>query len=342
MLSGASAVNELRTASVTNPVGLGTVPCTTTGPVTLLGVVLESDQPGVFVHRIANGGWGVNNYLQRDWTFDAQLTALAPDLVYIWLGQNDQGTPMAVYESKMSQLVDRVLADAPQTKVVLCGTYDAGTPSIPTLAQAMNNVAAARGLGFISVYYAAGTHDYLLGSDYLDGSHFSGAGGAYVGQLMYDAFVTDGADFCDTQIAQQPGSQSVPVSGVAGFSVVSGSWGSITYQWRRDGAPLTDDGRIAGAGTPHLSISEVETADAGAYDCVLTGPCGSATSAAAVLTVTALCPADFNRDGWVNGDDADSFAWAFDVGDQSADFDGNSWVNGDDADGFALAFEAGC
>ena len=54
------------------------------------------------------------------------------------------------------------------------------------------------------------------------------------------------------------------------------------------------------------------------------------------------CPADFDGNGFVNGDDADAFFIAFDVGDTSADFDGNGFVNGDDADAFAIAFENGC
>jgi hypothetical protein len=62
----------------------------------------------------------------------------------------------------------------------------------------------------------------------------------------------------------------------------------------------------------------------------------------AVTTVACVCPADYNGDGFVNGDDADGFYAAFDAGDPSADFDGNGFVNGDDADAFSVAFNAGC
>ena len=58
--------------------------------------------------------------------------------------------------------------------------------------------------------------------------------------------------------------------------------------------------------------------------------------------LTPACPADFNADGFVTGDDADAFADAFYWGDMAADFDGNGFVNGDDADGFGAAFYAGC
>lgn len=54
------------------------------------------------------------------------------------------------------------------------------------------------------------------------------------------------------------------------------------------------------------------------------------------------CPADFNDDGFVNGDDYDAFAEAFDIGDLAADFNSDGFVNGDDYDEFASAFDAGC
>jgi hypothetical protein len=54
------------------------------------------------------------------------------------------------------------------------------------------------------------------------------------------------------------------------------------------------------------------------------------------------CPADFNRDGFVNGNDYDLFAEAFDAAGPSADINGDGFVNGNDYDLFAEAFDAGC
>lgn len=56
----------------------------------------------------------------------------------------------------------------------------------------------------------------------------------------------------------------------------------------------------------------------------------------------AACAADLNADGFVNGDDYDAFADAFDSGDPAADFNDDSFVNGDDHDAFAERFETGC
>ncbi len=54
------------------------------------------------------------------------------------------------------------------------------------------------------------------------------------------------------------------------------------------------------------------------------------------------CAADFNNDGFVNGDDYDAFAGAFEAADMNADLNHDGFVNGDDYDAFASHFEAGC
>jgi len=56
----------------------------------------------------------------------------------------------------------------------------------------------------------------------------------------------------------------------------------------------------------------------------------------------ALCPSDFDNNGFVNGDDFDQFVALFIEGDPGADFDHNGFVNGDDFDQFVTAFESGC
>jgi len=60
------------------------------------------------------------------------------------------------------------------------------------------------------------------------------------------------------------------------------------------------------------------------------------------LVIEYYCPADFDQNTFVNGDDFDAFVALFVAGDLAADWDHNSFVNGDDFDGFVGAFEAGC
>ncbi len=54
------------------------------------------------------------------------------------------------------------------------------------------------------------------------------------------------------------------------------------------------------------------------------------------------CPADIDHNGFVNGDDYDAFASAFESAHPSADFNADGFVNGDDYDAFAEHFELGC
>jgi hypothetical protein len=54
------------------------------------------------------------------------------------------------------------------------------------------------------------------------------------------------------------------------------------------------------------------------------------------------CDADLNDDGFVNADDYDTFAQAFEDGSPDADVNQDGYVNGDDYDAFAEAFEEGC
>lgn len=64
---------------------------------------------------------------------------------------------------------------------------------------------------------------------------------------------------------------------------------SLAYQWRKDGAPLSDTGNISGSATPTLTLTNVLAANAGGYDVIVANSAGAATSA--VATVTVLDPA---------------------------------------------------
>lgn len=79
----------------------------------------------------------------------------------------------------------------------------------------------------------------------------------------------------------------------------------LTYQWRRDGADLLDDGRITGTTSSSLHIAPAMFSDTGAYDVVVTNACGTATSdPAAVYTICGGPPnGDMNADLIVDGRD---------------------------------------
>ncbi len=110
-------------------------------------------------------------------------------------------------------------------------------------------------------------------------------------------------DGCDTppMIVQDvsPACVLLPAAGGStGFSITATGDGTLTYQWRKDGAALVNGGSISGATSPALTINATAMS-AGVYDCVVTNAFGSATSAGAILGVRASCAGDADSSGAV-------------------------------------------
>jgi hypothetical protein len=80
--------------------------------------------------------------------------------------------------------------------------------------------------------------------------------------------------------ATQPASQTVAAGATVTFTATANGTPAPTYQWRKDSAP------IPGATATSLTLSGVTNAHAGSYTLVATNAAGSATSSAAILTVT--------------------------------------------------------
>ena len=58
-----------------------------------------------------------------------------------------------------------------------------------------------------------------------------------------------------------------------------------TYEWRRDGKALADDGRVVGARTRELKIARASPADAGHYTVQVSNRAGSTDSQGIDVTV---------------------------------------------------------
>ncbi|MFN0205503.1 MAG: immunoglobulin domain-containing protein [Planctomycetota bacterium] len=79
-------------------------------------------------------------------------------------------------------------------------------------------------------------------------------------------------------ITLNPSSQSICAG--SGVTFNAAATGALSFQWRKNTI------NIGGATAASYSIVSVVTGDAGAYDCVITNVCGSATTASATLTVS--------------------------------------------------------
>ncbi len=156
-----------------------------------------------------------------------------------------------------------------------------------------------------------------------------------VGTQGFALVISGDIDLClPPVVPEPPQDQTVYPGDPVTFLGVGYGTGTLTYQWRKD---LID---IPGATGSEYTIPAAYLADRGEYSVVVTGDCGSVSTLGAVLTVE--CPADFDSNGFVNGDDFDTFVQMFELGDESADIDSNGFVNGDDFDTFTVLFEAGC
>jgi hypothetical protein len=88
-------------------------------------------------------------------------------------------------------------------------------------------------------------------------------------------------------ISTQPLPQLLYAGRTAHFTAVANANGvpGGTYQWRKNGTPLSDGGNISGSGTNTLVIANVSSADADSYDVVFTTSGGSATTVAVPLII---------------------------------------------------------
>lgn len=164
------------------------------GQICILGQNNKINAPGARMHRAANGGYGVGHFVLRDFSFDGQLQLLEPDLIFIWLGQNDSAYNFVGYVASMNNLVTRIKNTVPNAEIVLIGTYDSSAVHLPTIVSAVRQVASERGVGFLDIYDTGGLYAFYYLNGYLDDVvHFSHLGGRYIAQLLWKAWLSDGA-----------------------------------------------------------------------------------------------------------------------------------------------------
>jgi hypothetical protein len=87
------------------------------------------------------------------------------------------------------------------------------------------------------------------------------------------------------EIVRQPASTTVDAGVDAAFNVFARGNGGLSYQWRHNGASLTDDGRITGTQTAQLHITGAQLTDAGLYDVQVSNALRSVDSSPETLTV---------------------------------------------------------
>ena len=86
-------------------------------------------------------------------------------------------------------------------------------------------------------------------------------------------------------ITTSPAAASVVAGQTATFAVTASGTAPLGYYWLKNGTSLANVGNVSGANTATLSLASVAAADAGNYSVIVSNSVGTATSAAAALTV---------------------------------------------------------
>jgi len=85
--------------------------------------------------------------------------------------------------------------------------------------------------------------------------------------------------------SSQPASRTNSTGSTAIFTATATGSAPLNYRWQLNGLGLTNGGRISGATSNNLAITNVQTSDAGPYTLVVSNAVGMVTSALASLTV---------------------------------------------------------
>ncbi len=164
-----------------------------------------------------------------------------------------------------------VVTDAPNTQIT--GTKyithkTAGTAGSGSRSWSFNWVAPAANTGDFSFYGAFNATNNQ---------------GSSTGDIIYLATlpVVEAA-----QIATQPTAVAACVGGNATFTVAA-TGSNLSYLWKRNGAPLSNGGTIAGATSATLTITGVIAGDVGNYTVDVIGSGNTVTSTIAALTLNA-------------------------------------------------------
>jgi fibronectin type 3 domain-containing protein/V8-like Glu-specific endopeptidase len=143
-------------------------------------------------------------------------------------------------------------------------------------------------------------------------------------------------------IISGPQDLTVSAGDAATFTVIA--TGATGYQWYWNGTPVPLAPPFFNGNGPTLTISPATLAESGAVYCVVSGPCGVAVTLPAILTVggtNPACPADYNLDGGVDGQDVDLFFADWSNGAPDADVNQDGGVDGQDVDLFFFYWSNG-
>lgn len=177
-------------ASGAHTVDVEVVTASTSG-VAIAGLDVRDGASGLVLANAGNGGSNTSQWGAVDATmWQAAVTAIDPDVVFVMSGPNDRqgGVAPEVYVANLTELVARIRTAAPSADVVILSPVDAGTTAtygIWPYVEAAYFVAAREGTGFVNNFTTLG--DYPSASDnYSDQTHPNATGGQIIADGILD------------------------------------------------------------------------------------------------------------------------------------------------------------
>jgi len=89
----------------------------------------------------------------------------------------------------------------------------------------------------------------------------------------------------DPAVAVNPQDVTVNFGSSAVFSVTPSGTSPFTYQWLKNGGPMSDTGNIAGSASRNLTVNFAACSDVASYSVIVSNSLGTVTSGSAVLSV---------------------------------------------------------
>lgn len=186
--------------------------------------------------------------------------------------------------------------------------------------------------------YSAGTGQLMtINMSTLVAANVGSAQGGNVGGIEWDTTSEQLVGLND----QTSGTQLVRINTSTGARTVVGTLGASITDCNGL-AFRADDNSYYTINATNEQLLRINKTTGVASSVGSTGGMFGAQYGLAALNTRPPCPPDLNNDGFVNGDDYDLFADAFESGTLDADYNSDGFVNGDDFDAFAEDFEAGC
>lgn len=202
--------NGIRTLRASTPARRITLRPKGDGRVTVYGVVLERDVPGVVYDTLGANGSTIRHltlFDPEDWT--AELAVRRPDLVILNYGTNESGyanLSFARYARDYREVVRRIRSTLPEASILVMAPMDRGVRGpdgriatqrmIPRLVEAQRVIARKEGCAFFDTFHAMGGRGTmarwyantprLVTGDLIHPTH---AGARVVGNLLVDAIL---------------------------------------------------------------------------------------------------------------------------------------------------------